>query len=112
MRGLRTIKHTCIFITGIMTVYLLLPDNVYGMHIMEGFLPYNWAAFWWIAMIPFVIVGLRSIKKTVTLHPNLKMLLGMAGAFAFVLSALKIPSVTGSSSHQIGRASCREKVYI
>ena len=69
---------------------------------MEGFLPFNWAAFWWIAMIPFVIAGVRSIKKTVTLHPSLKMLLGMAGAFAFVLSALKIPSVSGSSSHPTG----------
>jgi cobalt/nickel transport system permease protein len=30
------------------------------------------------------------------------MLLGLAGAFAFVLSALKIPSVTGSCSHMTG----------
>lgn len=72
------------------------------MHIMEGFLPVQWAAFWWIIMIPFVIAGIRSIKITVTRHPSLKMLLGMAGAFAFVLSALKIPSVTGSSSHPTG----------
>jgi len=85
-----------------MSVYLFFPDNAYGMHIMEGFLPYNWAAIWWIAMIPFVLVGVRSIKKTVTIHPNLKMLLGMTGAFAFVMSALKIPSVTGSSSHPTG----------
>ena len=30
------------------------------------------------------------------------MMLGLAGAFTFVLSALKIPSVTGSSSHPTG----------
>lgn len=30
------------------------------------------------------------------------MLLGLSGAFAFVLSALKIPSVTGSCSHPTG----------
>jgi len=86
----------------VLAVYIIFPDNLYAMHIMEGFLPFNWAAFWWIAMVPFVIAGVRSIKKTVTLHPNLKMLLGMAGAFAFVLSALKIPSVTGSCSHPTG----------
>jgi len=86
----------------VMAIYIFIPNNAYAMHIMEGFLPFNWAAFWWIAMIPFVIAGVRSIKKTVTLHPSLKMLLGMAGAFAFVLSALKIPSVTGSSSHPTG----------
>lgn len=102
MRGLRNIKNFGLLVAGIMSVYIFLPDNAYGMHIMEGFLPYNWAAFWWIAIIPFVLAGVRSIKKTVTLYPNLKMLLGMAGAFAFVLSALKIPSVTGSSSHPTG----------
>ena len=30
------------------------------------------------------------------------MLLGLCGAFAFVLSSLKIPSVTGSCSHPTG----------
>jgi cobalt/nickel transport system permease protein len=31
--------------------------------------------------------------------PETRLLLGLVGAFTFVLSALKIPSVTGSSSH-------------
>jgi cobalt/nickel transport system permease protein len=84
------------------SVFIIFPDNVYAMHIMEGFLPMNWAAFWMIAMLPFLIIGLRSINKTVKDNPNLKMLLAMSGAFAFVLSALKIPSVTGSCSHPTG----------
>lgn len=91
-----------LLIAYVIAIYTFFPDDAYAMHIMEGFLPFNWAAFWWMAMIPFVIVGVHSIKKTVALHPSLKMLLGMAGAFAFVLSALKIPSVTGSSSHPTG----------
>ncbi|HBP65837.1 MAG TPA: cobalamin biosynthesis protein CbiM [Desulfosporosinus sp.] len=99
---LRKIKRISLLIGYAIFVTIFFPNNAYAMHIMEGFLPYNWAAFWWMAMIPFVIAGVRSIKKTVTLHPSLKMLLGMAGAFAFVLSALKIPSVTGSSSHPTG----------
>lgn len=100
--GLCKLKHIGLLIAYVMSIYIFFPDNVYAMHIMEGFLPFNWAAFWWIVMIPFVIAGVRSIKRTVTLYPNLKMLLGMAGAFTFVLSALKIPSVTGSSSHPTG----------
>ena len=102
--SLPALKKVSLLFLYITLVYMILPDNAYAMHIMEGFLPFNWAAFWWIVMIPFVIAGVRSIKKTVTLHPSLKMLLGMAGAFAFVLSALKIPSVTGSSSHPTGVA--------
>ncbi|MGB9792692.1 MAG: energy-coupling factor ABC transporter permease, partial [Thermacetogeniaceae bacterium] len=44
----------------------------------------------------------RAISRTVREHPETKMLLGLAGAFTFVLSALKIPSVTGSCSHPTG----------
>ncbi len=100
--NLRMIKRISLLIAYVLAVYIVFPNNAYAMHIMEGFLPFNWAAFWWIAMIPFVIAGVRSIKKTVTEQPSLKMMLGMAGAFAFVLSALKIPSVTGSCSHPTG----------
>ena len=100
--NLRMFKNIGLLIAYVIAVYIVFPNNAYAMHIMEGFLPFNWAAFWWIAMIPFVIAGVRSIKRTVTLHPSLKMMLGMAGAFAFVLSALKIPSVTGSCSHPTG----------
>jgi cobalt/nickel transport system permease protein len=72
------------------------------MHIMEGFLPLKWSLFWAIITLPFIIFGLLSIKKTVRNHPETKILLGLAGAFAFVLSALKIPSVTGICSHPTG----------
>ncbi|OCA85186.1 energy-coupling factor ABC transporter permease [Bacillus wudalianchiensis] len=75
---------------------------VAAMHIMEGFLPLKWAIFWWVLAIPFIAAGVRSIQKTMKQHPETKMMLGLAGAFTFVLSALKIPSVTGSSSHPTG----------
>jgi len=96
------IKKIGLSLVYVLAIYIIFPKDAYAMHIMEGFLPFNWAAFWWIVMIPFVIAGVRSIKKTIALYPNLKMLLGLAGAFAFVLSALKIPSVTGSCSHPTG----------
>lgn len=81
---------------------LLIPKQAYAMHIMEGFLPVKWAIFWWVLSLPFIVLGLRSIRKTVAENPETKMLLGLSGAFAFVLSALKIPSVTGSCSHPTG----------
>ncbi len=73
-----------------------------AMHIMEGFLPPAWALFWWVAFIPFFAWGLRSLVKITKENPDLKLLLALSGAFAFVLSALKIPSVTGSCSHPTG----------
>ncbi|MFB2834564.1 energy-coupling factor ABC transporter permease [Floridanema evergladense] len=73
-----------------------------AMHIMEGFLPVQWAVFWWVVFIPFLIWGLRSLTRITRQHPESKLLLALAGAFTFVLSALKIPSVTGSCSHPTG----------
>lgn len=83
-------------------VLLFIPKQAYAMHIMEGFLPAKWAIFWFALCLPFLIIGLRSIRKSIKDHPESKMLLGLSGAFAFVLSALKIPSVTGSCSHPTG----------
>jgi len=73
-----------------------------AMHIMEGFLPFGWAVFWWVVALPFFIWGVRSLTKITRENPELKLLLALAGAFSFVLSALKIPSVTGSCSHPTG----------
>lgn len=78
------------------------PSLAYAMHIMEGFLPLGWCVFWAAVTLPFIIMGILSIGRTVKSHPETKMLLGLAGAFSFVLSALKIPSVTGSCSHPTG----------
>jgi cobalt/nickel transport system permease protein len=79
-----------------------LPKPAYAMHIMEGFLPVQWAIFWWVVALPFFLLGLRSLTRITKANPQLKLLLGLAGAFTFVLSALKMPSVTGSCSHPTG----------
>lgn len=73
-----------------------------AMHIAEGFLPVQWAIVWWVVALPFFVWGVRSLNRIVHGHPELKLLLALAGAFTFVLSALKIPSVTGSCSHPTG----------
>ncbi len=72
------------------------------MHIMEGFLPLGWALFWWLVALPFWVFGLRQVRRILRDKPEQRLLLGLAGGFIFVLSALKIPSVTGSSSHPTG----------
>jgi cobalt/nickel transport system permease protein len=69
---------------------------------MEGFLPVKHAIGWSIASSPVVAYGLYSINKRIKENPEQRMLLGVAAAFTFVLSALKMPSVTGSCSHPTG----------
>lgn len=73
-----------------------------AMHIMEGYLPGGFCIAWGILCIPFLAAGFFSIKKTLNEHRNLITLLAMSGAFVFVISSLKIPSVTGSCSHMTG----------
>lgn len=87
-----------------LSVYLVVgsPNPAHAMHIMEGFLPVEWAVFWWVMALPFFLVGLRSLTRITRQNPQLKPLLALAAAFTFVLSALKIPSVTGSCSHPTG----------
>lgn len=80
----------------------LYPTTVSAMHIMEGFLSPVWCLIWGALCIPFIVLGFFSIQRSVSQNPRTKLLLAMAGAFAFVLSALKIPSVTGSCSHPTG----------
>ncbi|TRX70224.1 energy-coupling factor ABC transporter permease [Carboxylicivirga sp. M1479] len=81
---------------------VLLPTQAYSMHIMEGYLPLQWSVIWSLAFVPFFLLGLRSMKRLVALAPEKRMVLAMVVAFAFVLSSLKLPSVTGSSSHATG----------
>ncbi|MCW6035012.1 energy-coupling factor ABC transporter permease [Spirulina subsalsa FACHB-351] len=87
-----------------LSAYLVIgsAQPVQAMHIMEGFLPLQWAVLWWVLALPFFGWGLRSLLQITRQNPELKLLLGLAGAFSFVLSALKLPSVTGSCSHPTG----------
>ncbi|WP_130863026.1 energy-coupling factor ABC transporter permease [Bacilliculturomica massiliensis] len=73
-----------------------------AMHIMEGYLPVSHCLIWGVICLPFLVLGLMSIRRTVSDHRKSLLLLAMSGAFIFVISSLKIPSVTGSCSHMTG----------
>ena len=72
------------------------------MHIMEGFLPSPWWEIWWVIMIPIIAYGIYKLSKIAKKNPEAKPLLALMGAFIFVVSALKLPSLFGSSSHPTG----------
>ena len=72
------------------------------MHVMEGFLDPIWCVVWFALAIPFVVLGAKKIIELMREHPEHKMTVALSGAFIFLLSSLKLPSVTGSSSHPTG----------
>jgi len=72
------------------------------MHIMEGFLPTPWWQAWFAVSIPVILYGIYKMNRLVKEKREILPLLAVAGAFIFVLSSLKLPSVTGSCSHPTG----------
>lgn len=73
-----------------------------AMHIMEGFLPLNWCVFWYALSLPVVVYGAHKMSGLMKNNRDVLPLLAVSGAFIFVLSSLKMPSVTGSCSHPTG----------
>lgn len=72
------------------------------MHIAEGFLPPVHCAVWFAASAPFVVHGARAVVRITRQDPNRRLVLAAAGALTLLLSAIKLPSVSGSSSHPTG----------
>jgi cobalt/nickel transport system permease protein len=72
------------------------------MHIMEGFLPHPWWEIWFALSLPVVAFGVYKMNKMIKDSRETLPLLAVAGAFVFVLSSLKLPSITGSCSHPTG----------
>ncbi len=99
---MKSFENKAILISIVISAFLAFPLNAYAMHIMEGFLPPEWCISWGVLCIPFIVKGIFVIKKKVSGSSKRLLILAMCGAFAFVLSALKLPSVTGSSSHATG----------
>lgn len=97
-----TKQQRMIAILAIIAISFGISPTAQAMHIMEGYLPVGYCIAWGVLCLPFLAAGYFSLKKTVSKHRRAVIILAMAAAYAFVLSALKIPSVTGSSSHPTG----------
>lgn len=95
-------ERKLIWAAGIAAVLFGIGPKVNAMHIMEGYLPAGYCVAWGILCIPFVIAGFLRIRKRLDRDRRSITLLAMSGAFIFVISSLKIPSVTGSCSHMTG----------
>ena len=85
-----------------LAMFLVSPVSANAMHIMEGYLPIGYSIAWGAVCIPFLVMGFMRLRRIIAENRRTLILLAMSGAFIFVISSLKIPSVTGSSSHMTG----------
>ncbi len=65
-------------------------------------MPLYWCVFWYALALPVVVYGAYKMRKLMKANRDVLPLLAVSGAFIFVLSSLKMPSVTGSCSHPTG----------
>jgi cobalt/nickel transport system permease protein len=80
-----------------------LATPAHAMHISEGILPLNWAAFWFAVAAPFVVLGVRRLNALAQDDLGIKPLVGLLAAVVFVISCLPIPVPTaGTCSHPCG----------
>lgn len=89
-----------LYFLGLVALIGLQPAH--AMHIMEGYLPLEWCAFWYAVSLPFLYISYRHISRLVRQDPRQRITFALNTAFVFILSALKLPSVAGSSSHLTG----------
>ena len=94
-------KRTIFIATAFALIFGITPV-ANAMHIMEGYLPPKFCVIWGVICVPFLVAGYLSLKKKLEGNRKSITIFAMAGAFIFVLSSLKIPSVTGSCSHMTG----------
>ncbi len=75
----------------------------HAMHISEGILPLEWAAFWYAAAVPFIALGLYRLKKLSSDDLSFKPLVGLMTAVVFIISCMPVPVPTaGTCSHPAG----------
>ena len=105
MKFLCSLNKTERLILGLSVIcaaFLSLPGQASAMHIMEGYLPIGYSIAWGAVCIPFLVLGIFKLRKTIEENKRALILLAMSGAFIFVISSLKIPTVTGSCSYMTG----------
>lgn len=74
------------------------------MHISEGFLPIVHCVGWGVAALPPAVLSVRTVARQMETKRENRVLLAASAAFLFTLSSLRMPSITGSSSHPTGTA--------
>jgi cobalt/nickel transport system permease protein len=82
---------------------VLLPQPALAMHIAEGILPFSWAVIWFLALAPFLALGVKRLNRLSSEDLSLKPLVGLLAAVVFIISCLPVPVPTaGTCSHPCG----------
>jgi cobalt/nickel transport system permease protein len=99
------LRGSSLFVSVLCSLVWLLfaASDAHAMHISEGILPLDWAAFWFVVAAPFAGYGLYRLKKMSEADLSFKPLVGLMAAVVFIISCMPVPVPTaGTSSHLCG----------
>jgi cobalt/nickel transport system permease protein len=100
---IRAVRYAAVFALAPAFWVLTMSSDTYAMHISEGILPFDWAAFWFAVAAPFAAYGLYRLKKLSANDLSFKPLVGLMAAVVFIISCMPIPVPTaGTCSHPCG----------
>ena len=87
-----------------LSIFMVLGATpAFAMHISEGILPFSWALIWYLAVVPFVALGVKRLNAMAREDLSLKPLVGLLAAVVFIISCMPIPVPTaGTCSHPCG----------
>lgn len=73
------------------------------MHIPEGLIPAQQAVAWYAPAMGFLGAGVVGLKRRLDIQPQIRPLIGLMGAFVFVISLMPVPVPgLGTVSHPCG----------
>ena len=62
---------------------IIVPQEAFAMHIMEGFLPPMWALAWWLLFLPCLWYGLVRLRRIVQEESNQRLRASAGRLFLF-----------------------------
>lgn len=65
------------------------------MHIVEGFLPFEWCIIWFVLSIIAIVIGIVQLRRLGSDVPETKRFLAINAVVMFVASLFKLPAVEG-----------------
>jgi len=95
-------KVQCGFVIALISG-VFTPRNAAAMHIAEGLLPFDWAAFWFAVVMPFFAWGIYRLNRRSREDLSFKPLVGLMTAVVFIISCMPVPvPFAGTCSHPCG----------
>ncbi|EDM4450975.1 cobalamin biosynthesis protein CbiM [Salmonella enterica subsp. enterica serovar Dublin] len=86
---------------------MVVPQQAFAMHIMEGFLPPVWALAWWLLFLPCLWYGLVRLRRIVQEDNHQKVLLAHGGLTTLGANGMSMAVIGPVVGYLVWKMACR-----